>query len=1101
LLTIHRAERADALIGPLAELLSTAPDDPFAPDVVAVPSRGVERWLAQQLSLVLGAAAGGRDGVAANVLFPSPARLVGDVLSTLAGYGRDEDPWVGTRFVWSVLTVIDDCVAKPWCGVLAHHLGADGGEPHRRGRRYATAADLANLFTSYGENRPTLINDWAASSDTDGAGELLDTEIDWQARLWRRLRKGIGVASPAERLAGACATLLEHRDSVDLPSRLSLFGPTRLSRTHLAVFKSLAAHRDVHLWLTHPSPAMWEKLAAVEPAVRRIDDESALALANPLLIGLSRDVRELQQRLPSDAIDVHHPVATSDDVTVLSRVQDDVRHDRIAAGGSRLPNDGSVAIHACHGHARQVEVLREALLHLLNDDQTLQPRDIIVLCPDVDTFAPLIAAAFGQPEAPHPGQRLHVRIADRGPARVNPLLAILQTLVQLADGRVTASDVLDLAAEAPVARRFGFSVDDVATLRHWNVTAGARWGIGTQQREAFGLGHIRQNTLVAARNRILLGVTADETELAWLGTALPLDDVDSSDVDLAGRYAEYLDRLDGMLSRLHGPLTATQWADTFETALDVLTDVGDTHAWQLVQASRQLANATERSGGLQMSLADMRAMLADLFRPRPTRSSFRTGDITIATLVPMRFVPHRVVAIIGLDDEAFPRVASINGDDVLAVNPCLGERDPRSEDRQLLLDAVMAATDNLVICYTGTDPFTGETRPPSPPLADLIDTVTATVVDGSRVVAREPLRPFDTANFVAPHPFSFDPLAYAAAEVAQHAPIAAPPFLPGPLPAAATQQVSLRDLVDFLVHPTTAFLQQRLGVTIPGTDEVVADSVPLALSALQSWDIGDRMLAEMLAGASADVAVQAELRRGTLPPGQLGLGDVDDIAAGARLIAATAETHIDGHQTQAVDIALALGGFDLRGTLPDVYGRKLVTASYSKLAPKHRIAAWVRLLALAAFTGETDWQAVTLGRNDNDIRRGREAVATVPKDPAALLADLLELRATGLREPLPLATQASCAYAQEFRWNPDEAAESARDAWTSEGSGAFRTYRENSEAAICCVFGEDAPFDVLWDRPALTGPQWPDAPNLFAQLALRVWLPLLDGHETVRPVR
>ena len=190
----------------------------------------------------------------------------------------------------------------------------------------------------------------------------------------------------------------------------------------------------------------------------------------------------------------------------------------------------------------------------------------------------------------------------------------------------------------------------------------------------------------------------------------------------------------------------------------------------------------------------------------------------------------------------------------------------------------------------------------------------------------------------------------------------------------------------------------------------------------------------------------------------------------------------------------------MRGTVTDVYGRSLVTASYSKLGPKHRIAAWVRLVVLAAHTGETDWQAVTLGRADHDIRRAREAVATVPEDPAALLLELLELRAAGLREPLPLVTQASCAYAQEHRWNPDEAADNARDAWTSTGSGAYRKNRENSEPAVRCVYGEHAPFDVLWDLPALTGQQWPDAPNLFVQLALRVWQPLLD-HETVRTVR
>ena len=157
MLTIHRAERADTLIGPLAGLLSKAPPDPFAPDVIAVPSKGVERWVMQQLSLQLGAAAS-RDGIAANILFPSPAQLVGEVISTLAGLAADADPWSGSRFVWSVFAVMDECVGEPWCAMLAHHLGLDdAAESHRRGRRYSTAVTLARLFTSYGESRPSMI--------------------------------------------------------------------------------------------------------------------------------------------------------------------------------------------------------------------------------------------------------------------------------------------------------------------------------------------------------------------------------------------------------------------------------------------------------------------------------------------------------------------------------------------------------------------------------------------------------------------------------------------------------------------------------------------------------------------------------------------------------------------------------------------------------------------------------------------------------------------------------------------------------------------------------------------------------------------------------
>ena len=1100
MLTAHRAARADLLINPLVRLLATPPPDAFSPEVIAVPARGVERWLTQQLSRSLGAHSA--DGIAANILFPSSAQLVADVLAAAFGVAPEDDPWTSDQLVWTLLEVIDDSVPEPWCAVLADYLGAnDDADSHRRGRRYGTAATIAGLFTSYGDNRPAMLSDWAAGVDSDGTGQPLQDDLAWQPALWRVLRERIGLPSPAERLTGACARLIDEPRIVGLPDRISLFGPTRLPRTHLGVLEALAAGRDVHLWLTHPSPAMWSKLAGRTPTARRADDDTALLVSNPLLMSLSRDVRELQQQLPATAETIHY-AARDPGGTVLAKLQNDIRNERRPGPDECIPADDSISIHACYGPARQVEVLRESILHLLENDHTLETRDIIVMCPDIEMFAPLVSAAFGQHDAKHPGHRLRVRLADRSLGRTNPLLDTVAGLLRLADARVTASEVLDLAAKAPVARQFCFTSENLETLRRWAAVAGARWGLFEAQRQQFGMATVRQNTFSTARDRILLGITSDESDLAWLGVILPLDDVDSADADLAGRFAEYIDRLGSTLARLTGPHPAEVWTASLEQALDRLTDVPSPDAWQRAQASRELAGATKNARDVMLRLADVRALLASLLEPRPTRANFRTGEITVASLVPMRSVPHRAVALLGLDDDAFPRAASANGDNILARDPCVGERDPRSEDRQLLLDAVMSATEHLIVCFTGSDPVTGEQRPPAAPLADLIDAVSATVETRHKVVTRQPLQPFDPANFANGNPFSFDARAHAAAQAAQQPPAPARPFLPAPLHAVSSGDVDLDDLVAFLVNPALAFLRQRLGITLPRPDDDIDDDLPVTLNDLDRWDIGDRMLSRVLAGASVDRARDAEMRRGTLPPGQLGVKAIDAIRDGVTLISEAAAPHITGQQPTAIDVSLSLGSRWLTGTVSDVYGTTLVRASYTALSARHRVAAWIRLLATAAATGASGWQAVTIGRVKDDAPSARRSTLTVPADPAGLLAQLIELRDRGLAAPLPLAPRASSTYAacRLSGASPQEAWSDAALAWTSEGHGAWRRAGENNDAAIRFVYGPDAPLDVLWAQPTQQGVPWSEEPNRFAQFARLVWQPLLD-HEQIGSVR
>jgi len=1093
MLIVHRALRADQLITPLSDVLLTPPGDALAPEVIAVPSRGVERWVVQQLALSLGAT-GAHDGIAANIGFPRPAELVGEVMSRCADLTPEEDPWMGPRLVWALLEVIDSSTSEPWAAVLDHHLGLDGDTPERRaGRRYATAALLVRLFASYDDNRPRMLTDWAQSRDTDGAGNDLVPDLSWQPALWRRLRARLDVPSPAERLEQACARLRDDPSVAALPKRLSLFGPTRLSHSHLAVLDALAAQREVHLWLTHPSPAMWEVLAQTPAAVRRRADSSALQVANPLLANLSRDIRELQQRLPASFTDVHHsdqPAAG----TVLGRVQDDVAHDRPPGTLGRLPSDGTMRIHACHGPTRQVEVLREELLHLLAADDTLQPRDIIVLCPEVETFAPLITAAFAPLEASHPGHRIRVRLADRGAAQVNPLLEAIATVVTLADGRVTASEVLDLAAAAPVARRFGFTSADRELLRRWTVEGGARWGLSDRQRQRFGLPNVTANTFARARDRLLLGVTADGSEQAWLGAALPVAGVDSGEVDLAGRFAEYLDRLDAALAQLAGPQSPQGWQQALHQALDDLTACGEADAWQRPHAARRITEILTGAGEREITLADLRDVLAVVLAPTPTRANFRTGDLTVATLVPMRFVPHRVVAVIGLDDNCFPRVGHLTGDDILGVDPCVGERDPRSEDRQLLLDAMMSAIDRVVICYTGADPVTGKTCPPVAPLADIIDTVTATVQAGATVVHHQPLQPHDAANFQAPQPFSYDRRNYAAAEEMTNGTRPRPPFLPGPLPPAAVTEVSLDDLIAFVVHPVRAFLRQRLEVSVWEADDDLSDALPLSLDGLQKWRIGERLLRQMLADPDGDAVTRfaaAEQRRGTLPPGPSASTVLAEIGTRAGAVARVAARKVGGEAPRTRQLSLDLGSVRLTGTISGIYADVLLSASYSDLKPKDRLASWVRLLALGAAECPVS-EALTLGCTGGTSPAVHRSVLSVPPNPAELLVQLVQLRAAGLRYPLPMATDTSCAYAEHrLGQPPTDGYRAAAETWRAP-EGSWNRSSENTDKALVCVYGPDAPFAVLWDQPAPTGHRWFDEPNWFAQLALRVWGPLLE---------
>ena len=247
-------------------------------------------------------------------------------------------------------------------------------------------------------------------------------------------------------------------------------------------------------------------------------------------------------------------------------------------------------------------------------------------------------------------------------------------------------------------------------------------------------------------------MTEDEQRL--FAGVLPLDDVESGAIELAGRVAELLDRLHAAVDALTDPKPVDDWAAALAAAADALTETSPHDAWQRAELQRLLDDVVTEAAGhaTPLALQEVRALLADRLRGRPTRTNFRTGHLTVCTLVPMRSVPHRVVCLLGLDDGSFPRKSPRDGDDLMLEDPHVGERDARTEDRQLLLDALMAAGERLIVTYTGNDERTNLPRPPAVPVGELLEVVDRTVAaeqdrPRDRVVVRHPLQPFDQRNF------------------------------------------------------------------------------------------------------------------------------------------------------------------------------------------------------------------------------------------------------------------------------------------------------------------------------------------------------------------
>lgn len=952
-LVLHTAADIAALASRFAAEAMVA-GDPFTPPLVLVPGAGMARWLGQQVALATGA-----EGIMAGL----DVRRFAALEAAVAG-ATGEDAWVPERLVWAVLAAAEASDDPALCPVAAHLAAND--------QRYANALRIARLFAHYADHRPELLRSWSAEPDAAAAALGFDA---WQVRLWQALHDAVPDPDPLVRRAALARRLAAGEQGVPWP-HVHAFAPRRATLPQRELLRALAGRVGVSVWLPTSGPR---------------------DTAHPLGAALGRRGRAWRTGWEGIADRVTAAPEPEPVPTALGRLQAAIRAGVAVSAG---PADASVSIHASHGPSRQAEVVREVLTGVFADDPTLEPRHVVIATPRLSELAPHLAAVFGvdanavgRPGEVHPGTALRVQVAEGAASETNRLYGLLVGLLRLGSTRATASELLALATHPFVARRFGLDADDADRLEELLERAGVRWGLNPEHRARFGLGAFPQSTWQLGVQRLTLGEAFSGDHPTTVGSVATVDDVASTDTDLVGALAELVSRVVRIVRRFGEPGTLAEWTRRLREAIDALVDVPFDQAWQTSQLWSALDTLASRgaASAAPIGAADALALLDGEFAWRVTRPSYGNGSLLVCSLDALAQVPHRVVCLAGLDERTFPRRGLGDGDDLLVREPAADDPDPGADDRQAILDAVLAARERLVVVYQGHSAHTNETHPAPAGVLELIEEFDADAV------VHEPLQAFAPANFATdgdgPRSFDATSLRAARALLAERTPAPAVWAVAPVLRTEPLTDADLPGLAGLLRHPVRSWLRRTTGITVSG-DDPLPEELPLEVGPLDEWRIGDRMLAALRAGQDLDALVTAEWLSGSVPPGELGRRVVDRVSATVRRIHGEYERAADGPlDAHLVDLAVA--GVRVTGRVVTRGGR-VADSHYSRIAPRHLADAWVRSLALTASTGERV-DAVLVGR-----RGSERLVAPPPALAERLLADLVALYAAGGERVLPM---------------------------------------------------------------------------------------------------
>lgn len=927
------------LAGRLTAQVGAARRDPFLSEWVVTQTAGMNDWLKERFVA--------DHGIAANIRFCTPDDVVAQVRHWLQPAGRQPLDREAVR--WAIFGHLGgDAFQSAFPEKAAYYADSDI-------RRISLADEMADLFDQYQIYRAEMLEGWRSRLASG------DEPTDWQEWLWAALLRQFE-ASHIDRVEAKrkVREMLQDPESQEIVSRrmpaLHVFGVAVITPYHLEVLYVLSQFLDVHMYLVNPAPGEYwleDSTERMLMARRRGGDIhaplAAATLGNELLINLGRLIRESFTLLfrDQDMINLYDPVEKPPPSTdrLLHKIQRDIQGNLHGDGRHKVLEDditdGSIVLSGSFTPLREVEALYNHLVSLVDGSPGgISPRDILVQVTDIDLYAPHIKAVFD-----HARYRMPYSIADRSVTADNNMFTAMQALLTLDAEQMKAEEVLEVLESPYVRSRFGISSTE--DIRDAVRQAGIIYSVDGRRED-----DTRRISWRYGLKRILYGLCIGGGTPYGDGTdaLVPLDSAEGSSATDRIRFIHFLRMLEEMLEERRHPRTIAGWAEYLRRLLDemvfeagVRDDEDHAHFVALIDEMSMLDRWVQVEVGFDVF---RHSFLHRLTREQRSRS-FLSQGVTFCSMVPMRSIPFRVIAMLGMDYDKFPRRdIGVSFSHLVTGEPLPGDRNVRNNDRHLFLETLLSARDTLYISYCSRDVKDAEVRPPSPLVDELIDYVAKGMSGTSdaeklrkKWLLQHPLHGFSAAYFKGGPFRNFLPESRFQSGI---------PVTEGQPRTQVFElaEIDLDALVAFLQNPPKTFLQRQFNVSYYDEEMLLPEHELFELDKLQEHALKQDLLG-MESEAIPAYAASRQLA-GRLPLHNMGSALTAHIYDGLAGIRGDFDMARGERMPRHADVDIPLSEGRITGRIPGIYDEDLIVVCTSSNHLKYLLAAYVRYLALRA---------------------------------------------------------------------------------------------------------------------------------------------------------
>ena len=1024
-LRIFTSNRLEILSKKLSEILQKPLFCPFTKEIIIVQSMNMAKWISLELAQ--------KNAICANMSFLFPNAFVNQIFFQVLPHLLKQPALDIGGMTWELMNILPRYLEREGFEDLKAYLD----RPCEDLKKLQLAQKIADTFNQYLIYRPEMILEW-------GKGQ----ETTWQAVLFRELSTNNGKTY----LAAQAKAFYEIIDASSnrlrglLPKRVSAFGISALPPFYLKILAALGKFSEVNLFLINPCRKYW---GVKKRDAKKKDSHSTrkpyIKKGNSLLSAwgiLGRDFFDMIDKIEAEGETCFEKPRED---SLLSAVQSDILCLRQPAdpGDAKRPvnrDDLSIQIHSCHSPMREIEVLHDQILAMFDADEDLTAEDIFVMMPDINSYAPYIQAVFNQIDENEP--LIPFNIANQDMKGEGKIFEAFLKIIDFSNSRFTAPKVTDLLKYKAVRRRFGMDSRDVDIIYRWVRETGIRWAIDEQDRYQMGLPGSTENTWKMGLKRLFLGYAMHEKNGQLFQDILPYGPLEGQEAVLLGNFYAFIKQLVNQVKAMKSHKTLEEWNRLLIKLIDgffLSEDELDPELESIRRALIRLNDIYEISGFQdKIDIKAVKWYLEQLLKQ--DSFGFKIGTLTFSSMLPMRAIPYKIICILGMDNNAYPRQSLEISFDLIAKNPRQGDYSPSLDDRYLFLETLLSARKRLYISYVGQDIRGNNQLDPSILVKDLLDYIEQGYwIEGSdiykHILISHPLQPFSPAYFRDNEKlFSYSKEYLEAAKgLVGHRKIPLSFFRESLKPSEGSKELNIADLAQFFVNPASFLLKNGLGIDLKEQAQPLEETESFTLKGLDKYLIEDDLIKKSLEDYDLKNFLPSLKAAGKLPHGRVGDCYYRKSCLNINAFVKKTRHYLKDPLKKPLAVDLLIGGIHLKGEIGSIYSSGMTIYRYGIISPKDHLKAWISHLVLNAIKPE-NYQCTTflIGLATQKGKNDWAAWEYPPLEGSSIILEELLLKYRhGMCKPLHFFPKSSWKYAHMIKQGKSskEALETARNEW------------------------------------------------------------------------